>query len=120
MTSKILKKMEEKEKKPERKSVPEKGMKRNKTTVSLNRRKIDKDEKGSNRKERKSVGPKGHDTDKKVKPLTNSVRTEGNEKKGALPKTSSKKELSKSTKTLTKSKTVSTLITKKNKDITLL
>jgi hypothetical protein len=118
MTSKILKKMEEKEKKPERKSVPEKGMKRNKTTVSLNRRKIDKDEKGSNMKERKSVGPKGHGTDKKAKTLATSVRTEGNEKKGALPKSSSKKELSKSTKTLTKSKTVSTLITKKNKDIT--
>ena len=118
MTSKILKKMEEKEKKPDRKSVPEKGMKRNKTTVSLNRRKIDKDEKGSNMKERKSVGPKGHGTDKKAKTLATSVRTEGNEKKGALPKSSSKKELSKSTKTLTKSKTVSTLITKKNKDIT--
>ena len=116
MTSKILKKMEEKEKKPERKSVPEKGMKRNKTTVSLNRSKIDKDEKGSHKKERKSVGPKSHGADRKTKPLATSVRTEGNEKKGALPKSSSKKELSKSTKTLTKSKTVSALITKKNKD----
>ena len=116
MTSKILKKMEEKEKKPDRKSVPEKGMKRNKTTVSLNRSKIDKDEKGSHKKERKSVGPKSHGADRKTKPLATSVRTEGNEKKGALPKSSSKKELSKSTKTLTKSKTVSALITKKNKD----
>ena len=97
--------MEEKEKKPERRSVPEKGLKRNKTTISLKRNKMDKGEKTEiDRKPRKSVAVKKSDGDKKNKTNgRNNIRTEGNEKKENLKKNTSRKELSKSTaKTLTK------------------
>ena len=117
MTNTILKKMKEKEKKPDRKSVPEKGMKRNKTTVNFNRNKLDKSEKD---KPRKSFGSKAGG-DKKSKTISTTVRTEGNEKKekdkkDKLPKITSKKELlSKSMggKTLSKSKTLSSLTSQK-------
>ena len=109
--------MKEKEKKPDRKSVPEKGMKRNKTTVNFNRNKLDKSEKD---KPRKSFGSKAGG-DKKSKTISTTVRTEGNEKKekdkkDKLPKITSKKELlSKSMggKTLSKSKTLSSLTSQK-------
>ena len=70
-------KEKEKEKKPDRKSVPEKGMKRNKTTVNFNRNKLDKTEKD---KPRKSLGIKTG-TDKKAKATSTTARTEGNERK---------------------------------------
>ena len=58
--------MEEKEKKPERRSVPEKGLKRNKTTINFKRNKMDKGEKTEiDRKPRKSVAVKKSDGDKK-------------------------------------------------------
>ena len=121
MTTTILKKMKEKEKKSDRKSVPEKGMKRNKTTVNFNRNKLDKSEK---EKQRKSLGIKTG-TDKKSKTFSTTIRTEGNEKKekdkkDKIPKITSKKELlSKSVggKTLSKSKTLSSLTSQKNKGL---
>ena len=99
MTSTILKKMQEKEKKPDKKGAPEKGMKRNNTTVNLNRSKIDKNEKGGDKdnKSRKSMTLKKSEVDKKSKPLSTSIKTEGNVKKRSDVTSPSKKEaLSKS------------------------
>ena len=113
--------MKEKEKKLEKKSVPEKGMKRNKTTVNFNRNKLDKTEKD---KPRKSLGIKTG-TDKKAKATSTTARTEGNErkeksKKDKIPNITSKKELLSKPiggKTLTKSKTLSSLTSQKNKGL---
>ena len=80
MTSTILKKMKEKEKKPDRKSAPDKGLRRNKTTANFHRNKLDKTDKGGD-KSRKSVGPKKSGEDKKAKPDSATAKTEGNEKK---------------------------------------
>ena len=100
--------MEEKEKKSERKSVPDKGLKRNKTTANFNRSKLAKD---GDDKSRKSVGSKKPDADKKAKAnLSKTIKTEGNEKKDNLQK-SNKKDLK--SKTLTKSQTLSTLTSKR-------
>ena len=121
MTDTILKKMKEKEKKSDRKSLPEKGMKRNKTTTNFNRNKLDKSEKD---KPRKSFGMKTG-TDRKNKTISTTARPEGNEKKekdkkGKIPNITSKKELlSKSIggKTLSKSKTLSSLMSQKSKGL---
>ena len=110
MTNTILNKMHEKEKKSDRRSVPVKAMRRNKTTVNFHRSKIDKADK-SDLKSRKSLAPKKTLDDKKSKLNSTAVKTEGNEKKTNLTKSASKKDVLSKTmkKPLAKSKTLATL-----------
>ena len=118
MTNTILNKMHEKEKKADRKSVPVKGIKRNKTTVNLHTNKIEKVDK-ADIKSRKSLAPKKTLDEKKSK-LSSAVKTEGNEKKTDLTKSANKKDaLSKTMKKpLTKSKTLATLSSKRKGALT--
>ena len=94
MTSTILKKMKEKEKRPDRKSGggQDKNMRRNRTTVNFHRSKTEKTDK-PDEKSRKSVGPKRTKEDKSMKSSSTIVKTEGNEKKKPLMKSASKKDV---------------------------
>ena len=83
MKNTILSKMQEKEKKAEKKPVgPAKVMKRNKTTVNLGRNKLNKGvktEKSTDNKLRKSMAIKTIESEaKKPKLMTMSMRTEPN------------------------------------------
>ena len=122
MKNTILSKMQEKEKKAEKKPAgPAKVMKRNKTTVNLGRNKLNKGvktEKSTDNKLRKSMAIKTIESEaKKPKLMTMSMRTEPNEKKETTNKKSEKKDnLSKTlTKSMVKSKTVARLSPRKNK-----
>ena len=122
MKNTILSKMQEKEKKAEKKpAAPAKVMKRNKTTVNLGRNKLNKGvktEKSTDNKLRKSMAIKTIESEaKKPKLMTMSMRTEPNEKKETTNKKSEKKDnLSKTlTKSMVKSKTVARLSPRKNK-----
>ena len=103
--------MQEEKEKKERKSVPVKGMRRNKTTVNFNRSKLDKADK-SDTKGRKSIAPKK--TGEAKAKASEHAKTEGNEKKGITKSASKKDVLSKTMrKPLTKSKTLATISPKK-------
>ena len=128
MTNTILLKMQEKEKKTEKKPTTNgeaKGLKRNKTTVNLGRNKLNKgenSEKPVDNKLRKSMAIKGTESDvKKPKLISMSMRTEPNEKKENINinkknEKNEKKDLSKTlAKSMIKSKTVARLSPKKNK-----
>ena len=115
MTATILKKMKEKEKKPDKKGGEEKGLRRNKTTANFNRSKLDKSIKGDDNKSKKSVGGKKSGGDKKDKPTSTSVKTEVNEKKKTLAKSGSKRDVLSQTakKPFNKSQTLANLTVKK-------
>ena len=122
MKNTILSKMQEKEKKAEKKPAgPAKVMKRNKTTANLGRNKLNKGvktEKSTDNKLRKSMAIKTIESEaKKPKLMTMSMRTEPNEKKETANKKSEKKDnLSKTlAKSMIKSKTVARLSPRKNK-----
>ena len=131
MTNTILLKMQEKEKKSEKKPAAPapKGMRRNKTTVNLGRNKLskserpeksEKSEKPEKDKLRKSMAIKTTAPEvKKPKLLSMSMRTEPNEKKETTEKKGEKKGKDKSSnplaKSMIKSKTVARLSPKKNK-----
>ena len=95
LTNRILQKMHEKEKKPEKKPAPPgtaKGMKRNKTTINLGRNKLDKKEKSEkaedNRMRKSTITKNTHSEMKKDKPLSMSmsIKIEPKEKKEASKK----------------------------------
>ena len=128
MTNTILLKMQEKEKKTDKKpaSAATKGLRRNKTTVNLARNKKETKEKSGDNKLRKSTVVKNTGTDNIKPKLTNmSMKTEPNEKKvdkkESTIKKGDKKEDKKDNnsktlaKSMMKSKTVARLSPKRNK-----
>ena len=128
MTNTILLKMQEKEKKTDKKpaSAATKGLRRNKTTVNLARNKKETKEKSGDNKLRKSTVVKNTGTDNIKPKLTNmSMKTEPNEKKvdkkESTIKKGDKKEDKKDNnsktlaKSMMKSKTVARLSPRRNK-----